>query len=148
MDVTCLKDSLSSEKHAYNLKSYLAICHGVKILREDKNKLTGEKNLLRRTQKQHLAQKVPELKTIGSWESTAGKNHIHLPGTFFPYVCTYRHHWRYSIRVGRALLWQLRQILLVSCTSKTGQLPQTHPHAKVSDSFQVWFLPRPSHSST
>lgn len=50
MDVTCLKDSLSSEKHAHNLKRYLAICHGVKFLREDKNKLTGKKkNWLRST---------------------------------------------------------------------------------------------------
>lgn len=39
MDVTCLKDSLSSEKYAHNLKRYLAICHSVKFLKEDKNKL-------------------------------------------------------------------------------------------------------------
>lgn len=89
MDVSCLKDSLSSEKHAHNLKRYLAICHAVKILREDKTS-SGEKkkNLLRHTQKQHLAQKVPELKTMGSWESTAGKNHIHLPWTFSSF-CLY-----------------------------------------------------------
>lgn len=43
MDVTSLKDSLSSEKHAHNVKRYLTICHGVKFLREDTNKLT-EKN--------------------------------------------------------------------------------------------------------
>lgn len=42
MDVSCLKDSLSSEKHAHNLKRYLAICHAVKILREDKTS-SGEK---------------------------------------------------------------------------------------------------------
>lgn len=39
MDGTYLKDSLSSGKYAHNLKRKLAICHGVKFLREEKNKL-------------------------------------------------------------------------------------------------------------
>lgn len=118
MDVTCLKDSLSSEKHAHNLKRYLAICHGVKFLREDKNKLMGKKRIcwgVRHTQKQHLAQKVPELKTIGSWESTAGNNHIHLPCSYF----SLSWYWRYSIRVGGDLIWQLKtDIISVSCTQR------------------------------